>query len=456
MNASLALRQAGLAGSVVAALTVAPSQEAVAQVSSALDASLSNTILPTSSSNASGPAALVLAAITSGGFVRKTFNSATNQWGPWAFTPYPARAFPSSYDRITPDRGQFPAVSWFDASNGTYRINAFYTVPGSLGAPWWTRGGTGFILDAHSPPSTLDGNNFAPATGFDQRDAALATYLRFFGLTNGSACGGSGLREYLWNPHAGAWQWADHGCEGGRRMDLGLGSSVHRPYGLRNRSTSFVFTVAHGTAAASHSVVLRWRQSVGASVGPWAWLDLGTPNGASLSLSGPRPVAVTYDRGNDSWRTHVFVTARATADGRFRLFEKYYDEATGWSSWVDHGRPILTAADSPDASATFQMTSALVTGRNQSLRIVLQGYSWSASGLQSGQFVEHLWDGTRWAWSPVERSGEFDAFGRPVPLRVKSSASIGDRFVSASVSSSGRLWLRTRDSRGAILWEEPR
>lgn len=442
-----------IAGALLAAAAGLAPPAAPAQTALYKDAAVNPAIVP------SGSSGFQLVALTGNDLRFKTFDSATGQWSTWSMAAYAPRAVPTGYNVNLPDSGRMPMVTWPDGAN--WRSNAFYTgTPGAgepstpNGGPWWTNASTNFTFDVHSTPNDVDGNLFAVANGFARRDLNLQTYLHFFGNTsNDRNCWVTGLREKWWDADIQAWRFAYHGCPSSDlAMDTGSAGSTHRPYGSSGYSRSFVFSVGFNRSSGVGRVYARW-VATGTRAQPWAWVDLGVPPGAAISTRGPTPVAVSRDRGNDIWRTHVFMPARSQADGLFHLYERFWDDATGWSAWSDHGHPAWTAADKTDATGTFQMTGADLVGRNQSLRISLQGHSWTP-GKASGRLVEHLWDGTSWVWMPTETSTDRDANGNPLPLRVKSVAMSTTRTVAVAVSSTGKLWERSRDSGGRVTWTQ--
>lgn len=451
MNTSPTKRLHGIAGALLIAASGLAPPAAQAQTPVYKDAAVNTAIVP------SGSSGFQLVALTGSDLRFKTFDTTTGQWSTWSTVADAPRAVPTGYNASLPDSGRLPMVTWFDGFS--WRSNAFYTGTRSPidlstpnGGPWWTNAGTHFTFDVHDTPNDVNGSLFAVANGFARRDPNLLTYLHFFGNTsNDRNCWVTGLREKWWDADVQAWRFAYHGCPSSDlAMDTGSAGSTHRPYGSNGYSRSFVFSVGFNRSSGTGRVYARWI-TTGTRAQGWAWVDLGVPPGAAIGTRGPTPVAVSRDKGNDAWRTHVFMPARNLTDGLFHLYERYWDDDTGWSNWSDHGHPAWTAADKTDATGTFQMTAADLVGRNQSLRISLQGNSWTP-GKASGRLVEHLWNGTGWVWAPTDTSPDRDANGNPLPLRVKSGAASTMRTMAISIGSTGKLWERSRDSTGHVSW----
>lgn len=391
----------------------------------------------------------LLAAVTTLGLSWSTWDRATGQWSPRS-APYPGGSSPELL------LGHFPMVAWFD---GEWRANAFYGGTPLLGAPWWTSAGLQLNLDRHAQITDRQGSDFRPGSAVLRQ--TNRPYLHFFGGALGDPdCRGLGLREYWWNADLSQWAWTYHGCPGGRAVSIGRQSAVStRQYGPGGYAPglpvhTFIFVVGH--AGLDHTVWAR-HVSVGGAAVPWGWLSLGAPAGATEVSS--EPLALTYDRGGGVWRTHVFVTARSEADGRFHLYEKFVDTGSNsadWNrfaaSWVDHGSPHgLDPASGSEGG--FTMTTAVVRQPGGSLRIGLYGSSREGPAA-NGQLVERFWNGSAWAWADPDRSPERDESDRPVPLRVVSSAAgqNGHHVKVFAISDKGTLWERRWDTAGNWSW----
>ncbi len=432
------------AGIALMLLATQPAQAASHYVQASIAA---YPVRPSGSQNA-----LMLTALhTVDGLKWKTWDRTTGNWSNWMVAPFPANAQPFGSETMA----HFPLVSW--PESGSWRSNGYYreTSRTTLGAPWWTAWGTNLNFDHHPIPADSHGSDFQPASGIAR--LAGANHLHFFGQTfDDPACNHIGLRERWWDGDLGRWQWVYHGCPDSSAVGVGQQAAVTtRPPGAGAPLPgvpvhNFVFVTASPPSGPSSIWVRHTSAGRGSS-----WLSLGVP--AGTSMVGVAPLAFAHDRGDGVWRTHVFVSALNTADRRWHLYEKFVDTGTDYadwarfqSGWADHGRPLDLDGLAP--SGRFGMTSAVVRRPGGQLRISLFGSSFYSQ--PSGQLLEYTWDGGSWRWAPSVRAPATGADGRPLAVRVTSSAAFNDDLEMSviTIDEAQDIWERSMDSLGGWAW----
>lgn len=395
---------------------------------------------------------MLLVALHNEGPRYQVWNRTSGTWGPWVWTPYWYGTFPWGGD----DK-HLPLVSWDGFADGEQRTFGLYTGSVSLGSLWWTHEATSFGFDIDSQPVDGHGSTFFVDSGVARRTDVQ--YVHFFGRTTPDPNCGAGLREHWWDAGTHQWNWAYHGCpRSGVPVSMGGQSAVATeqvPYSLQHTFLFATAVPADGEADlwVRHASTARPYRNQGEA---WRWFSLGRPPGTT-QMSG-WPLAISYDRGNHVWRTHVFVTALNSADGLFHLYERYTDgdNWTAFSGWGDHGTPpgLNTQAT---ADHRFQMSTGVVRYENGVLHIGLYGSSWHQhlpKPADSGQLVEYFWNGSRWAWGWSDESPERNSDNTPTPLKVTSSTTgrLQRRVSIVAITDNGNLWERVWDTAGNWSW----
>jgi len=377
-------------------------------------------------------------------------------WSNWLTSPYPAGRDPSGW--LYGDSPHFPIVSWPDGGN--WRSNAYFgsrsaTLP--LGAPWWTSSGTNLSADYHPGVTDGHGSHWEPSSGVLRR--TNLSYLHFFGETDYDPfCAGIGLRERWWNADLSQWSFVYHGCPrdfGHVKMGPQAATVTHQGSGTIYQPGVPVHTYVAVTARWLDDSTGVWvrHASSGGTPQPWQWYWLGRPAGTTMMDT--KPIAISHDRGDGVWRTHVFVTALNADDNRWHLYEKYVDtgnDSNDWlrftPNWGDHGRPAGLDAY-VGIEQRFRLNVALTWGVGSALRIRMYGATTYDNDERDagGQLVEYLWDGVDWRWGPPASSPTRIPDGMPNAVHVVGAAVFdGNRRISViTLNWDWELWERQLD-----------